>query len=111
LPTKMIMHLQDNNPNAQNYSGNLVCLTGAVAPFNLFDTGGYLFRFMNITGSQFNFAITRQLQITSNGQTITNVLTSDDQTLILTNAQAQEKEAKVAAHGDSLLAYQTGPTT
>lgn len=112
----MKMHLQDNNPNAQNYSGNIVCLTGAVAPFHIFDSGGYLYRFMNITGTQFNFAITRQLDLKSDGTNLTNVLTSDDQTLIMTNAEALAKENQVLAHChtgecDTLTVYQTGATT
>jgi hypothetical protein len=112
----MKMHLQDNNPNAQNYSGNIVCLTGAVAPFHIFDSGGYLFRFMNITGTQFNFAITRQLDLKSDGTNITNILTSDDEILNLTNAQALAKENQVLSHCnggecDTLTVYQTGATT
>lgn len=112
----MIMHLQDNSPNTQNYSGNLVCLTGAEAPIALFDTGGYLFRFMTITGTNFNLAITRQLSVVSDGNTITNTLTSDDQILNLTNAEAVAKEDKVLNHCwfgecDTLAVYQTGANT
>ena len=111
LSPNMIMHLQDNNVSAQNYSGNLLCLTNANAPIRIFQTGGYLYRFMNITGSQFNFAITRNLSIVSDGTTITNVLSSDDQTLSMTNAEAIAKAAVVAAHGDSLNVYQMGANT
>lgn len=111
LSPNMAMHLQDNQPNAQSYSGNLLCLTNGTAPIRLFNTGGYLFKFMNITGTQFNLAIDRTLSIVSDGTNITNTFTSDDTTLTMTNAEVAAKQMALAAHGDSLNVYQTGVNT
>jgi hypothetical protein len=104
------MHVIDNQPNTNNYPGQLVCLT-ITSPHPAFATGSYIYRIANVMADRIDFSFNRALTITSNGSAVTTNFFTDDLTRTMTLAEVIADENTRLARGERVEAYQTGATT
>ncbi len=111
LPVQVSIHVVDTDPNSSNTPGTVTCLTIPGGTLPVFDTASYIYRIATAQPSQFNFAVTRALRISSNGTGIQTMFSSDDTTEVRTKDDLIAEEDRRYARGEQIDVYQTGANT